>query len=294
MKKVLVLGGVSFNMVVHVDDFLQPVAQTLHSVKSFYETLGNTGSGKALNLNKLGFDVDLYGVIGEDEQGEKIRSSFQKEGIHFFHDVSAGGTERHLNFLKNTTGERQSIFLNTIPDDIHTNKELVEGLIEKSDYVFLNIVSYCKDFIPLLNKHKKEVWVDLHDYDGKNDYHQPFIDVADVIQFSSENNPGYRETMEEFLSSGKKLIICTHGSKGSTILTAAGWVETSALPYDAIDTNGAGDAFFSGILYGITQGYEMETTAKAASIVGGITVTSKELAAEDLSSDRVEAELQLK
>jgi acarbose 7IV-phosphotransferase len=294
MKKVLVLGGVSFNMVVQVDDFLQPVAQTVYSVRSFHETLGNTGSGKALNLNKLGFDVDLYGVIGEDEQGEKIRSSFQKEGVHFFHDISPNGTERHLNFLKNSTGERQSIFLNTIPDDIHTNKELVEGLIEKSDYVFLNILSYCKEFIPLLNKYKKEVWVDLHDYDGKNEYHQDFIEVAHVIQFSSENNPEYRETMKEFLASGKKLIICTHGSKGSTILTAAGWVESPALPYDAIETNGAGDAYFSGIFYGITQGYDIEKSAKVASIVGGLAVTSKELAAEELSSDKVEEELRLR
>ncbi|WP_108671517.1 carbohydrate kinase family protein [Peribacillus acanthi] len=290
MENILVLGGISFNLMIHVDEFPQPVAQTMHSVRSYHETLGSTGGGKSLNLKKLGFNVNFYGVIGEDDYGDKVVSYFKKEGIPFHYDVSPNGTERHLNFMKNSTGERLSIFLNSTPDNIQTNKEQVEKLIQESDYVFLNIIQYCKDFIPLLKKHKKEVWVDLHDYDGNNEYHQDFIEVADVIQFSSENNPRYKETMEEFLLRGKKLIICTHGDKGSTILTQTGWLETPALKFDVIDTNGAGDAYFSGILYGLTKGYEIEKTAKIASIVGGMAVTSKELASNELSSDFVEEE----
>ncbi|MBM6616378.1 carbohydrate kinase family protein [Bacillus suaedaesalsae] len=290
MDNILVLGGVSFNLMVEVDHFPQPVAQTIHSVKSYHETLGSTGAGKSLNVKKLGFDVDFYGIIGKDEYGDKIVSYLKKDEIPFHYDISPDGTERHLNFMKNSTGERLSIFLNSIPNHIETNKVHVEKLIQKSDYVFLNIVSYCKDFIPLLKKHKKEIWVDLHDYDGKNEYHQDFIEVADVIQFSSENNPKYKETMKEFLLGGKKLIICTHGDKGATILSQAGWLETPAQKYNVVDTNGAGDAYFSGILYGITKGYELEKTARIASIVGGLAVTSKELALNDLSSDKVEEE----
>ncbi|WP_163100582.1 carbohydrate kinase family protein [Peribacillus alkalitolerans] len=113
---------------------------------------------------------------------------------------------------------------------------------------------------------------------------------ADVIQFSSENNPNYRDTMKKLLADGKKLIICTHGDKGSTTLSHAGWIETPALKYEVIDTNGAGDAHFSGILYGSTKGYEIEKTSKIASIIGGMAVTSKELAFNDLCSEKVEEE----
>ena len=290
MNNILVIGGVSFNLMVEVDEFPQPVAQTIHSVKSYHETIGSTGAGKALNLNKLGFNVHFYGVVGEDNYKDKIVSCFEKEGVSFQYDISPNGTERHLNFMKNSTGERLSIFLNSTPNNIETNKELVEELIKESDYIFLNIISYCKDFIPILKKHNKVVWVDLHDFDGKNEYHQDFIEVADVIQFSSENNPTYKETMKKFLKDGKRLIICTHGDKGSTILTEAGWIETPALKYNVTDTNGAGDAHFSGILYGVTKGYELVKTANLASIVGGLTVTSKELVSEDLSSEKVEEE----
>ncbi|MED1205953.1 carbohydrate kinase family protein [Heyndrickxia acidicola] len=290
MKNILVLGGVSYNLMVYVDEFPKPVAQTIHSVNSYHETVGSTGAGKSLNLKKLGLDVNFYGIIGEDEYGDKLISYFKKEGIPFHFDISPNGTERHLNFMKNSTGERQSIFLNSTSADIKTNLENVEKFIQKSDIVFLNIIPYCKDFISLLKKHNKEVWVDLHDYDGKNEYHQDFIEVADVIQFSSENNMSYKETMKEFLLNGKKLIICTHGNKGSTILSQDGWLETPALKYDITDTNGAGDAYFSGFLYGVIKGYELMKTAKMASIVGGLAVTSKELVSETLSAEKLEEE----
>ncbi|WP_163100583.1 PfkB family carbohydrate kinase [Peribacillus alkalitolerans] len=88
MKNILVLGGVSFNLMVHVDDFPQPIAQTIHSIKYYHETLGATGGGKALNLNRLGFNVSLYGIIGKDDYGDKIVSYFKREGISFYYDVS--------------------------------------------------------------------------------------------------------------------------------------------------------------------------------------------------------------
>ncbi|AZU64519.1 carbohydrate kinase family protein [Neobacillus mesonae] len=289
MKNIFVLGGVSYNLIIDVDEFPQPVAHTISSVNSYRETIGNTGAGKALNLNKLGFNVTFYGVIGQDDYGEKIASTFHQEGITFGYDVSPNGTERHLNFMKNATGERLSIFLNSIPE-INTNIEVVEQYIRENDIVFLNIMSYCKDFIPLLKKYNKEIWVDLHDYDGKNEYHQDFIDAADVIQFSSENNPEYQETIRKFLSDGKKLVVCTHGSKGSTIANEKEWLDVPALKYDAIDTNGAGDAYSAGILYGVAQGYDLEKTAKIASIAGGMATTSKQLASEELSCEKVEDE----
>ena len=46
------------------------------------------------------------------------------------------------------------------------------------------------------------------------------------------------------------MVVCTHGSKGASGLTAdEGWVETAAVPVaSAVDTNGAGDAFYAGFM----------------------------------------------
>lgn len=56
MPHALVIGGVSFNTMVYLDTFPQPLPQTIFST-GFHETVGSTGAGKALNLRKLGFFV---------------------------------------------------------------------------------------------------------------------------------------------------------------------------------------------------------------------------------------------
>ena len=75
MKNILVLGGVSYNMMIYLGAFPQPEPQTVFS-QGFHETVGSTGAGKALNLAKLGLDVTLHGMIGADDLGQKIRDYF--------------------------------------------------------------------------------------------------------------------------------------------------------------------------------------------------------------------------
>ena len=94
------------------------------------------------------------------------------------------------------------------------------------------------------------------------------------------------------VAEGKRLVVCTHGKDGSTALTPLdSWVETPALTaYPVVDTNGAGDAFMAGFLYGHARGYPLERCLRTASIVGGLCVTSRELALPELSPALVERE----
>src|SRR5436305_14775247 len=86
MKSVLVLGGVSYNTMLYLDSFPTPQPQTLFT-KHLHDTVGSTGSGKAVNLHKLGFDVTLHGIISDDYYGDKIRTYFAKEGIRFLYEL---------------------------------------------------------------------------------------------------------------------------------------------------------------------------------------------------------------
>lgn len=52
MKNILVLGGISYNMIIYLEQFPQPCSQTVFS-HGVHETAGSTGAGKALNLAKL-------------------------------------------------------------------------------------------------------------------------------------------------------------------------------------------------------------------------------------------------
>jgi sugar/nucleoside kinase (ribokinase family) len=291
MKRVLVLGGVSYNTMIYVDSFPQPEPQTVFS-KRLHDTVGSTGSGKALNLCRLGFDVTLHGVIGDDRYGDLIKAYFDGEDLRFIYDINPVGTERHTN-LMDVEGRRISIIqVQREPNASQPDQDKIEPLIGQSDYVALNITSPYSSLIPLIKSHGKEIWCDLHDYDGVNRYHDPFVQGADYLFLSSDLMPDYRAFMERMLKDGKKLVVCTHGKRGSTALTGDGrWVDMPAIDQPLlVDTNGAGDAFFAGFLYGYAQGYDVEVALRYATIAGGLCTSSEELAFPQLSVEFIEAE----
>jgi sugar/nucleoside kinase (ribokinase family) len=290
MPHALVIGGVSFNTMVYVDAFPRPQPQTISS-NGFHETIGSTGAGKALNLRKLGFGVTLHGLIGDDSLGLKIIDYLVAAEIAFLYDIDPRGTQRHLNLI-DRAGRRISIFLEPGTFEPTFEAGRIEQAIPSSDYVVLNISNYCRTLIPAIQRHGKAIWCDIHDYDGQNPYYDDFIRAADYVFMSSDNMPDYRPFMQRMIAQGKRLVICTHGREGATTLTRDGeWIETPIVPsYLPKDTNGAGDSFFAGFLYGHASGYNTQQCLRLGAVAGGLCVTSAELALPRLSPALLEHE----
>lgn len=290
MTQILIVGGASFNTMIALDRFPEPQPQTLIA-RGFHETIGSTGAGKALNLRKLGMGVTLHAPIGDDRYGRLIADGLAAAGVTFLYDLDPAGTQRHVN-LMDRDGRRISLFLVPGTFDLAFDRVRLEAHIRTCDYLVLNISNYCRTLIPAIRQQQKAIWCDIHDYDGANSYHQDFIEAADYLFLSSEALPDYRQFMAQQVARGKRLVVCTHGKRGATALSPAGeWIETPIVSrYSPVDTNGAGDAFVAGVLYGHTQGYRLRECLRLGAVVGGLCVTSAELAADDLSPARVAAE----
>ena len=292
MPKVLVAGGVTLDMLVYLDTFPDPVGQTLFS-KGCHETIGGTGAGKALNLNRLGVEVSFHAMIGADAHGQIIRDYFAREKLDFLYDIDPRGTERHVNLMANS-GERISIYTHYATFEPEFNIRAIAPVIRLSDVVVINIINYCRNLLPLVRVNQKPIWCDVHNYDGEKPYHRDFVEAADYLFLSSEGLPDYRRFMQQQIDAGKKLVVCTHGKDGATALTPAGaWIETPVIPAIKVkDTNGAGDSFFSGVLYGHLHNYDLETSLKIGALVGALCVQSAELFHPDLSEAFLKEEYQ--
>lgn len=283
--KVAIIGGTTFDHIIYLPELPLPVPQTIHQAP-FREAVGSTGSGKALALTKLGVPNTLYSVVGDDSYGRQITEYLQAQGVTALLDIDPAGTERHINIM-NAGGGRISIFVTQSSENIVHNLPAIREQLTQADVIVLNIIGYCRPLIPLVCEQNKPVWTDLHDYDGTNDYHEDFINAAQYIQLSSDNLPDYRATMQSLMMRGKELVICTHGKAGATLLTKQGeWYEQSALEGLFIeDSNGAGDSFFSGFLYGYLNGKSHQECLRYGAICGGYAVTSPSLVYETLSPE---------
>ena len=82
-------------------------------------------------------------------------------------------------------------------------------------------------------------------------------------------------TLEQ-LSREVKALVVTLGGAGSRIFTAGGCYDIPCVEADAIvDPTGCGDAYRSGLLYGIAHGWGWEKTGQLAALMGAIKIACR-------------------
>jgi sugar/nucleoside kinase (ribokinase family) len=274
----VVLGGVAWNTMVHLDHLPDPVPHTLFP-RRVHETLGSSGAGKATNLRRLGCDVTLWAALGDDERGARVRSALAASGVTLVAEHDPAGTMHHVNLMA-ADGGRISVFVNGGSHDLTVDTAPVRAALADAGIVFLGIFNPCRAFLPLLAELDVPVMVDVHDYDGDEAYHRAFVDAADVLFLSDVKQPDPRPFMEGRLAAGTSVVVCTRGARGAIGATPEeGFVEVPALPVPApVDANGAGDAFSAAFAVAWRKGADLHASLCAGAAMGAAAVQSDELA----------------
>jgi adenosine kinase len=77
----------------------------------------------------------------------------------------------------------------------------------------------------------------------------------------------------ERLARRVEAIVVTRGGEGSTIYANGRALEIPAVrPRATLDPTGCGDAYRAGLLHGVLQGYDWETTGRVASLLGALKI----------------------
>jgi adenosine kinase len=111
-------------------------------------------------------------------------------------------------------------------------------------------------------------------FDGKD--LKRFIDQATYLTVNDYESELIRDRTgftDADIASQVNAFIVTRGAEGSRIHTREGVVEIPAVkPERVADPTGCGDAFRAGLLYGLANGLDWETTGRIASLMGSIKV----------------------
>jgi sugar/nucleoside kinase (ribokinase family) len=273
----LVIGGASWNQLVYLDAFPDPHAQTVFA-RGHHETIGSSGAGKALNLAHLGWRTTLWALLGADDAGDRVRRGLSDAGVELIAVDDPAGTMRHVN-LMDAAGDRISIFASTGTLDLVTDPHALTERALAADVVAVTIFEHCRGFLAPLKEAGVPLWIDVHDHDGENPYHADFVAAADHLQLSSVALPRWRSFAEDRLAAGAETVVCTHGSAGASVLTAAGWVDVAPVEVaDVVDTNGAGDAWFAGFAAAWWTGADAAAAGGAGARAAAAAIGSPDLA----------------
>ncbi|MET9513343.1 carbohydrate kinase family protein [Streptomyces flavidovirens] len=278
---VLVIGGSGVDTVVRVDSLPVPLADSF-GVPAIREWPGHTGGNVALGCRALGLEVKFLDFIGDDWIGGQVRERLAKGGVDFEPLISPTGTRRAVNLVDTATGRRMSFYDARDPGDLRMPRDFYLPHLRRSGHVHLSIMDFARHLLDDIEELGIPVSTDLHDWDGLADHHREFALRCDLV-FLSAAGAGERiaAVMRDILREGRaEAVVATAGAGGSYLLTRDGSrtprpIPATVPPGPVVDSNGAGDAYVSGFLYGRLTGRDLEECARLGARAGAHACTAE-------------------
>jgi sugar/nucleoside kinase (ribokinase family) len=282
------LGGVSLDTIIELDDLSINSCDQSAFAKTSYTSIGGTGAGKAFTLKALDQPFEWVTVIGHDEAGQTIHNALRDREITYktcHSDVSV----KHTNIMYGK-GNRFSIFTSMPKDDHIDIIDLSKNILD-ADVIFLNIDPFCKQFFEDIKQSQAKVIVDVHDYKPGESYHQPFIDLADILVGSAVKIHDDKAFLIEQINNKKECVIITKGSNGLVAMDQSKeMVYLSAYPIEThLDSNGAGDAFIAGFTTFYLRNHHFSDALLYGTVCGALSCTSYTLFPRDITKKQIEA-----
>ena len=225
---------------------------------------------------KLGQKTAFIGKIGADMQGEFLRRTLQDASINTEGLISDESFFTTLAFVSlNANGERSFSFARRPGADTQISREDVELSIIRNSRIFhfgsLSLtdsparettifaleeakkagclISYDPNYRPLLWKSEAQASEQMRQV-------LPYVDVIKLSDEETELLTGYADpkvAAKYLIDSGIKLAAVTLGKNGALLTTKNGSDTVCGFDVTAIDTTGAGDAFWGAFLFSIGE-----------------------------------------
>ncbi|MEV5410425.1 PfkB family carbohydrate kinase [Thermopolyspora sp. NPDC052614] len=268
---VVVIAGAGVDTTVYVPELPLPYAET-YVVPPVIDRIGNTGSGVVLGCGALGLRVALVDLLGEDPQGDLVRAHLESRGVELVWRAVPEGTRRSV-LLVGPDGRRTSLFDPRPAPGRRLPRELYLPLVRTARHVHVSIDDAARDVYADISDIGVPVSTDLHDWDGEEEHHRDFAYNSDLVFLSAAKLPDPESVMRDILARGRaSVVVCTAGAEGCHVLVP-GWERARRfpavpLPGPVVDSNGAGDAFVSGFLYGRLSSRPLEECVRLGAIAG--------------------------
>jgi ribokinase len=254
------LGEVCIDLTEMVEKFPEPDEKVF--CLSSQRSVGGVTSNFCVGIARLGAKMGFIGGVGDDLEGEQVRSSMVREGV----DLSRLKVHRRgrtaLNIvLVDKSGQKVIIQDPLLKDNLPEPDELDEGYIASANAFHTTAVrpDTALKAMQLAKKHGLMVTFDLEKHVSAYglDVLKPLFQVTDLIMpnklgaMSITNSEDPFSAAKALLKLGPRAVIMTMGSRGNIVATNEGIEEFPAFRTEVLDTTGAGDAFNSAFVHAV-------------------------------------------
>ncbi len=272
--RVLGIGQCSWDYLALVDSF--PASDTKAEVSDWQEQGGGPVATALVTLARLGVPCDFHGVVGDDQEGEKIRKSLSSEGVGIPCLVTRLNALSQKAFIAiEKSSAKRTIFWERPSGPPLSPEELPESLFNGCSFLLLDgLMSEVSLFaanrartlgIPVMLDAGK-VRPGMLEIAGLCDYLVASEQFARDLGWDG-NPAGFQDNAKRL---GAAVITITLGGQGSITYRGSEIIETPAFQVDALDTTGAGDVFHGAYIFGLLRGLNLADTILFASAVAAL------------------------
>lgn len=298
--KILVVGDVMLDRYWHGDTArISPEAPVPVVRVSDFEDKAGGAANVAKNIVHLGAQASLLGIIGEDDNGQSLQASLEKEGISSL--LVKQNQAPTITKIRILSRSQQVVRLDIEQSFSQQHADLLsaefERLIEQFEMVLFSdynkgSLANIGTMIDVAKKAGKTVLVDpkskdLAVYAGA-DYVTP-----NLTEYQAAG--GVSGDEEQIAQSAKKIIsdcsigamLLTRSEQGMSLITATEKFDYPAQTLEVADVTGAGDTVIATLAVMLGTQMPASQAVEIANIAAGITVTrlgAATLSPEELSS----------
>lgn len=227
-------------------------------------TVGGDAGSYFDQLSKYGITADHIREIPESFTAQAmITTDRDNNQITAFHPGAMG--ESHLNHVSEVVKHRQAKQLSQ-PKIAIVAPDGRQGMIEHCQQLTDAKIPFIFDpgqGLPMFDGKDLLGFVEQATYVAVNDYEGEMLSQRTGLSL-----PQIAERVEA--------LIVTKGAQGAEIHSKGQKFDIPVVPVEkAIDPTGCGDAFRGGLLFGLEQNFDWETTGRLASLMGSIKIASQ-------------------
>ena len=283
MKKILVIGSLNMDFSIKTD-LIPKIGETVIG-SSFTLVPGGKGANQAYALGKLGANVSMLGMVGDDPYATALINNLNSVSVDTEKISKLKDTNTGVAFVTvDKTGDNSIIVISGANHKI--TKEYIE-LINNSDIIImqleipLEVVSYVAklahnlgktvilDPAPAINNLSEEIYQNV-DIIKPNE-----TELSTLTGIDIRTDDDIKNAAKNIINRGVSNVIVTLGGKGSILVNKEEIKNFSVIDVPVVDTTAAGDSFTAALAISLAKGENLHEAINYAHIVSSIVVTKE-------------------
>jgi sugar/nucleoside kinase (ribokinase family) len=257
----LVLGDVNPDLVLHGGDVTPAFGQAEHLVDDATLTVGGSGAILACGAAKLGLNVGICAVVGDDLFGRFMRESLADAGVDATGIAVDSSTPTGVTVVLSGPEDRAIL---TMPGTIAgLRRELIHPtLVSRARHVHVSSYYLQTSLSPALPELFDEVraagattsldpnWDPSGEWDGGllELLHKVDVFLPNAMEATRSAHTSDLEAAARTLARRARLVVVKDGERGALASDGTDLYRVEGMPIRAVDTTGAGDSFDAGFL----------------------------------------------